>query len=104
MQDEIVSRLANALSAQLIAVEARPAERSLHPDSMDLWFQGPSWWNKGITPSNLATARDLYERALALDPANIRALVGVAAVESAIAVLFLLPTIGSRGLPPLRRL
>ena len=88
MQDEIVSRLANALSAQLIAVEARRSERSPHPNSMDLWFQGRSWWNKGITPGNLATARDLYERALALDPANIRALVGVAAVDSAIAVLF----------------
>jgi TolB-like protein len=88
MQDEIVSRLANALSAQLIAVEARRAERSPPPDSMDLWFQGRSWWNKGITLGNLATARHLYERALALDPANIRALVGVAAVDSAIAVLF----------------
>jgi TolB-like protein/class 3 adenylate cyclase len=88
MQDEIVSRLANALSAQLIAVEARRAERSPHPDSMDLWFQGRCWWNKGITPGNLATARHLYERALALDPANIRALVGVVAVDSAIAVLF----------------
>ena len=88
MQDEIVSRLANALSAQLIAIEARRAERSPPPDSMDLWFQGRSWWNKGITLGNLATARHLYERALALDPANIRALVGVAAVDSAIAVLF----------------
>ena len=55
---------------------------------MDLWFQGRSWWNKGITPNHLATARHLYERALALDPANVRALVGVAAVDSAVAVLF----------------
>src|SRR5215831_9700409 len=31
MQDEIVSRLANTLDAQLIAAEARRAERSLHP-------------------------------------------------------------------------
>ena len=31
MQDEIVSRLANALSAQLIAVEARRSERSPPP-------------------------------------------------------------------------
>jgi TolB-like protein len=42
MQDEIVSRLANALNAQLIEAEARRAERSLHPDSMDLSFQGSS--------------------------------------------------------------
>ncbi len=34
MQDEIVSRLANTLNAQLIEAEARRAERSLHPDAM----------------------------------------------------------------------
>src|SRR5271157_4578423 len=88
MQDEIVARLANALDSQLVVAEARRAERAPNPDSMDLWFQGRSWWYKGITPDNLATARRLYERALALDPANTRALVGVAAVDSAVAVLF----------------
>ena len=88
MQDEIVARLANALDSQLVVAEARRAERAPNPDSMDLWFQGRSWWNKGITPNHLATARHLYERALALDPANVRALVGVAAVDSAVAVLF----------------
>src|SRR5262249_166320 len=36
MQDEIVSRLSNTLNAQLIAVEARRAERSPHPDATDL--------------------------------------------------------------------
>ena len=40
MQDEIVARLANQLGAQLIAAEARRAERAPHPDSMDLYFQG----------------------------------------------------------------
>src|SRR4029077_8477041 len=88
MQDEIVARLANALDSQLVVAEARRAERAPNPDSMDFWFQGRSWWNKGITPNHLATARHLYERALALDPANVRALVGVAAVDSAVAVLF----------------
>ncbi|MFX8624373.1 hypothetical protein ABTM07_19550, partial [Acinetobacter baumannii] len=34
MQDEIVSRLSNALDAQLVTAEARRAERSLNPDSM----------------------------------------------------------------------
>ena len=33
MQDEIVARLANQLGAQLIAAEARRAERAPHPDS-----------------------------------------------------------------------
>jgi len=37
MQDEIVSRLANALDAELIAAEAHRAERSPHPDART-WF------------------------------------------------------------------
>jgi TolB-like protein len=36
MQDEIVSRLANQLNAQLVAAEARRGERAVNPDSMDL--------------------------------------------------------------------
>ena len=71
MQDEIVARLANALSAQLFAAEARRAERKPNPDSMDLCFQGWAWRNKGVTPDNLAEARRLFERAAALDPANV---------------------------------
>src|SRR5246127_4043747 len=48
MQDEIVSRLANALDAELSAAEARRAEHSVHPDAMDLVFQGRSCFNRGI--------------------------------------------------------
>jgi len=47
MQDEIVSRLANTLDAQLTEEEARRSERSPHPNSMDLFFQGRALWNKG---------------------------------------------------------
>ena len=54
MQDEIVARLANALNAQLIIAEARRAERALNPDSMDLYFQGVSCYNKGFSPENLS--------------------------------------------------
>ena len=83
MQDEIVSRLANTLNAQLIAAEARRAERSPHPDAMDLYFQGRACLNKGLTPENLAQARGFFERALALDPENVEALVGTALVDAA---------------------
>ena len=85
MQDEIVSRLANTLDAQLIEAEARRAERSLHPDAMDLYFQGRAWLNKGLTPEHMAQARGFFERALALDPRNIEALVGMARVDVAMA-------------------
>ena len=84
MQDEIVSRLANTLNAQLIEAEARRAERSLHPDAMDLYFQGMAWLNKGLTPEYMTQARGFFERALALDPGNIEALVGTARVDVAI--------------------
>ena len=49
MQDEIVSRLANTLNAELIAAEARRAERSPRPDAMDLYFQGRALQNRGVT-------------------------------------------------------
>jgi tetratricopeptide (TPR) repeat protein len=81
MQDEIVSRFANTLNAQLIAAEARRAERSPHPDAMDLYFQGWAWLNRGPTPENNAQARGLFQRALLLDPGSVEALVGAATVD-----------------------
>jgi TolB-like protein/Flp pilus assembly protein TadD len=89
MQDEIVARLASMLDAQLIAVEARRAERSLHPDAMDFYFRGVASWNKGVTPESMAQARGFFERALALDPGNIGAMVGVALVNTSIGTSFL---------------
>jgi hypothetical protein len=50
VQDEIVSRLANTLDAQLVEIEARRAEHSVRPDAMDLYFQGIAHLNKGVTP------------------------------------------------------
>jgi TolB-like protein len=58
MQDEIVARLANALNTQLITAEARRAERAPSPDSMDLHFQGMSWYNKTLHPDYLSRAQD----------------------------------------------
>jgi TolB-like protein len=78
MQDEIVARLASRLGTQLVEAEARRAERSLHPDSMDFYFQGRACLNKGATPENFAQARGFFERALALDPNNVEALVSEA--------------------------
>ena len=81
MQDEIVARIANTLNAQLIAVEARRAERAPTPDSMDLYFQGEAWVNRGVTFESMTEARSFFERALALDPANVEALAGIAQVD-----------------------
>ncbi|RXG96442.1 adenylate/guanylate cyclase domain-containing protein [Bradyrhizobium zhanjiangense] len=89
LQDEIVSRLANALNAQLIAAEARRSEHSLHPSALDLYFQGMARWNKGVTPAHMAQARSFFERALELDPDNVEALVGIGAVDVTRAGFFL---------------
>jgi tetratricopeptide (TPR) repeat protein len=81
MQDEIVSRLAHTLDTQLIVVEARRAEHSPHPDVMDLCFQGIASLFKGLTPQHTTQARGFFERALAIDPRCIQALVGTAIVD-----------------------
>lgn len=86
MQDEIVARIANTLNAQFVAVEARRAERAPTPDSMDLYFQGEAWVNRGVTFESLNKARSFFERALALDPANVEALAGMSQVEANFAI------------------
>jgi TolB-like protein/Tfp pilus assembly protein PilF len=86
MQDEIVARIANTLNAQLVAVEARRAERAPAPDSMDFYFQGEAWVNRGVTLESMTKARELFDRALALDPANVDALAGMSQVEGNFAI------------------
>src|SRR3984885_1344093 len=81
MQDETVSRLANTLDARLVSAEARRAEHAPNPDSMDCYFQGSAWFNKGITPDNIAQARSFFDRALSADPGNVDALVGSAGAD-----------------------
>jgi TolB-like protein/Tfp pilus assembly protein PilF len=89
MQDEIVARLANALNSQLVEVEARRAEKSPNPDSMDLYFQGETCLNRGLSPDNLAKAREFFDRAMVADPKNVDALVASARVDISAAMQFL---------------
>ena len=87
MQDEIVARLAGAFNAQLVAAEARRAEQAPNPNSMDLYFQGLAWLNKGFTPDNIARARKFFDRALDADPDNVDALIGSASADMTAGVL-----------------
>jgi TolB-like protein len=89
MQDEIVARLANSLNAQLITAEARRAERAPSPGSMDLFFQGMGWLNKGVARENLTQARNLFERAFALDPGNIDAEMNIAGIDALMATIYM---------------
>ena len=83
MQDEIVARLAGTLNAQFVAAEARRAEQAPNPNSVDLYFQGSAWLNRGWTPDNVARARVFFDRALIADPDNVDAIV-LSAVADAI--------------------
>ena len=87
MQDEIVARLANALNTELVTAEARRAERTTAPNSMDLYFQGMAWLNKGLTPDYVAQARSFFDRALTADPDNVDALIGSAGADTSAGVL-----------------
>ena len=81
MQDEIVSRLANTLGQELAHAEARRAEGSANPDSMDHYFLGLAMAQKGQTAAILDEARFHYDRALELDPDNVEALVARAWID-----------------------
>src|SRR5262249_29960327 len=71
LQDEITSRIANALGVELIAAEAaRPTE---HPDVLDYILRGRAVLLKPRTGDTYRDAINLFERALALDPHSVEA-------------------------------
>jgi tetratricopeptide (TPR) repeat protein len=74
MQDEVVGRIANQLNTELIAAEARRADRATDPDSMDLFFRAQALMNLG--ERNFPQALELYQRAIDIDPTNVEALAG----------------------------
>jgi TolB-like protein/class 3 adenylate cyclase/cytochrome c-type biogenesis protein CcmH/NrfG len=88
LQDDIVASLASQLGAELIIDEARRAQRTPNPDSMDLYFQGMAWFNKGRNPADVERARGFFERALALDPDNLDATLGKAVADLQAAVTY----------------
>jgi adenylate cyclase len=82
LQDDVVARLANALSDELVTAEAKAAAGSKNPDSIDLVMRGRGailhWAQQPPTKDELAAVRALFERALEIDPKNADALAGSA--------------------------
>ena len=103
MQDEIVARLANQLGTELIAAEARRAQQAPNPDSMDLYFQGMAWFNRGTNLENMDQARGFFERALALDPGNVDALLGAGRADFEVGAAYLSDDAPPGSQPPKRR-
>jgi len=70
LQDEVTSRIAIALSLELIGAEAtRPTER---PDAHDYILRGRAVL-RSATPLTYGEAISLFERALAVDPRSVEA-------------------------------
>ena len=82
MQDEIVARIANALTTEIVSAEARRAERTPNPDAIDLLFRGYDWINRGVHPEYLSSARDCFRRALEIDPGHVDLMVSLALVDT----------------------
>jgi tetratricopeptide (TPR) repeat protein len=71
LQNEITSRLANALGAELVAAEAaRPTDT---PDVLDYILRGRAALLKPASRDSLAEAVSLFEHALSLDPRSVEA-------------------------------
>jgi adenylate cyclase len=82
LQDDVVARLANALSHELIRAEAEAATRSKSPDSIDLVMRGRGailhWAQQPPTKDDIVAVRALFERALEIDPNDADAWAGSA--------------------------
>ena len=79
LQDEVVARLANALSYELVSAEAASGAHSKNPDVIDLVMRGnaASWqFVRHPTKDANDSIRAFFEQALHIDPDNADALVG----------------------------
>ncbi len=82
LQVEFVARLANSLGVELVKAEALRAmrERPNNPDAVDLSMRGWAELYRGASSkTNEDAAVGLFERALAIDPQLVPAMVGLAA-------------------------
>jgi TolB-like protein/Flp pilus assembly protein TadD len=84
LQVEVVARLARSLDVELVKAEALRAarERPSNPDAVDLAMQARAIMNSNPTTASLNEAKALFERAHALDPNYVPAIVGLAGAFS----------------------
>ncbi|MCK1741473.1 adenylate cyclase [Bradyrhizobium sp. 139] len=80
LQEQVTARLARSLNVQLIEAESRRSQmdRSTNPDAVDFSMRGRAKVYGPQTKATNAQARDLFDRALHLDPDNIDAMLGKA--------------------------
>ena len=91
LQVEVVARLARSLDMELVRAEALRAmrERPNNSDAVDLAMQAEVKLHSPPSKATTTEAIKLFERALDLDPQNVRALTGLAdALNKSVAFLW----------------
>jgi adenylate cyclase len=80
VQDEITARIAGTVGAELIDAESRRSlrERPADPDAVDLAMRGWAALHRPPAREVFIEARDNFEKALALDPSAVDAVIGLA--------------------------
>jgi adenylate cyclase len=80
-QSEITGRLARTLHLELVAdASSRMVQHQANPGLQDLLMRGWALWYQPMSTATRQQALQLFERALALDPASVEARVGIATI------------------------
>jgi eukaryotic-like serine/threonine-protein kinase len=74
VEQSMVARISQALRGRLTSV---PAAATMNPDAYKLYLEGRFYWSKR-NPQAMARARELFQRAIAIDPKFARAYSGFA--------------------------
>jgi TolB-like protein/tetratricopeptide (TPR) repeat protein len=77
VQDEITQAIVDALRVKLTHTVSRPRPTTANPEAYHLWLKG-RYHTLRQTPSEILRSRELFERAIALDPGFARAHLGLA--------------------------
>jgi DNA-binding winged helix-turn-helix (wHTH) protein/tetratricopeptide (TPR) repeat protein len=80
MLTDLAVRLTRALMPEVfrLTVERRAALTAVEVTAEDLAMQANALWYRGFSAANFREALSLYDRAIALDPNNLRAWAGIA--------------------------
>jgi adenylate cyclase len=70
LENAITGRIAASLNIQLVRAEGRRAEKSTHPDALDLRLRAISLFYSSVAPEHSLATRQLLEQSAALDPSS----------------------------------
>ena len=79
VQDEIVARISRAVGLQVTDLEARRSQRQAkNPEAVDFVMRARAVTNRPTSMASMIEARELFDKAVQLQPNNVDALAGLA--------------------------